>query len=58
MEKIDNLNSIEVLTFEELNNTNGGGFWKDVGRFLDWYQARIDHAIANGSSGMEFYGGA
>jgi hypothetical protein len=46
------------LSIEEMKNIEAGGFWKDVGTFLFHYQQIINNAQANGSSGMEFMGGA
>jgi hypothetical protein len=58
MENNVKLNSLKDLSIEEMKNIEAGGFWHDVGIFLRGYQRIINGAIANGSSGMEFYGGA
>lgn len=50
--------ALENLSIEEMKNIEAGGFWKDVGTFLFHYQQIINNAQANGSSGMEFMGGA
>ena len=58
MENIKVNKSYENLSIEEMKNIEAGGFWKDVGTFLFHYQQLINDAQANGSSGMEFMGGA
>ena len=46
------------LTFAELNCINGGGFWKDVGKFLAGWHGFVSDYSKDGSNPMVLMGGA
>ena len=46
------------LTFSELNEIIGGGFWKDVGKFLAGWHGFVSDYSSDGSNPMVLMGGA